>query len=198
MRERQIKEALRTSSMDEVAQDRLLAQIRQNIAYGLRLDEGLGDFPVLRRATIVTLISETILTTSSILGVSFPIVSTFYPWQEREERSGQDMMEAVSEKGIVRYLPSFLYLVALAFEKKHDEAAKTSLVETTAHEMYHQFQYVKYPVTFARDREKDRFFRSKLLTDDLPFGQEWKSRSEESARKFGKRYAKHYLNRHSF
>lgn len=179
----------------------LLETTKNDVKEGLRLDEGLPDFPEEIREGMVTAIAETLVETAEVLKVPLPEVSLAYQWNDKEAEKRYKEEDKATQRMKVRrtgddktnelliffYAPYYLRSVAEGmksrkpFRKKFEE---NHLRLQTAHEMYHSRAAEKFP--YVQAREISKYHEGGKLKKD-----EWfKSRLEYAAELFAYRYLK--------
>lgn len=169
-----------------------LTQIGERVAKGLRLEEGTPPSYLSERYQIVGVISNVLYEATEFLGVDVPNVGLLYDWNDVRGSRKYAAILAATEKGIIKFSPEFLKLVAKGLEKNGigSKPQINSLVNTTAHEVYHHFQMESFPKSSQKDFIKDISNFNMVMKYDLKLEMMPRSRSERGALIFGRQVEK--------
>ena len=185
MKEIEVRELFKTSK--EKTPDKL-TEIGKKVSEGLKLEEGTPANYFQERFQISGIIADTIYETTQCLGIEVPNVGLLYGWNDNKGRINYTAVSAATEKGVIKFSPEFLKVVAMGFSRNGISAKPQirSLVNTTAHEVYHAYQMERFPKASGKDIRKDVKNYNLAIRFDLKIEKMPHSRSERGALIFGR------------
>jgi len=178
----------------EVKHERLLAETKEKVKGGLKLDEGLPKVSPDIKERMTTAIAETIVETAEVLDVPLPEVRLDYQWGnkeiEKKRRKTKARMDYLKkdggETGVIFFTPRHLKEVAwdmkfpIPVRERHEDELRLAV----AHEMYHFRADERFPYVAAREVQKYN------IKGELQLRKWFSSRVEHAAELFSLKYLK--------
>lgn len=185
MREREIREFFKTPKQKDLDK---LTQIGKSISDGLGLEEGTPFNYFRERFQMVGIIADTLYETTQCLGIEVPNIDLLYDWNDNGGKRAYTSVSAATTKGVIKFSPEFLKIVAMGFSKNGIGAKPqiNALVNTTAHEVYHCYQSERFFKVLEKDSKKDIKNYNLAMRLDLKIERMPHSRSERGALMFGR------------
>lgn len=185
MREREVRELFKAPKEKDLDK---LTEIGKKVSGGLKLEEGTPANYFQERFQIAGVIADTLYETTQYLGIEVPNIGLLYGWSDNNGRRTYAGIPAATEKGIIKFSPEFLKIVAMGFSRNGISAKPQirALVNTTAHEVYHAYQMERFPQASEKDFRKDVKNYNLAIRFDLKIEKVPHSRSERGALMFGR------------